>query len=381
MALNKRRLGTTDLEITTVGFGAWAIGGGGWAYGWGPQDDAGSIASIRHAIRRGVNWIDTAPIYGLGHSEEIVGRALREIPASERPFVFTKCGMIPNRDRPYDEPARDLRPPSIRQEVEGSLRRLGVERIDLYQFHWPDKVGTPIEDSWREMERLIDEGKVRAAGVSNFGVALLERAESVRHVDSLQPPFSLVRRDAAADVIPWAAAHKTGVIVYSPMQSGLLTDTFSVKRLAAMAGDDWRRRSAQFTEPLLSRNIALRDALWPIANRHGVTVSAIAVAWTLACPGVTGAIVGARSPEQVDGWIAAGSLDLDTSDLAQIARAIRRTTPAPPVPEVAQTLWKEDGVDAAHVRDRGLLGALDHAVSKPHSPRIASSSRRTSKTL
>jgi aryl-alcohol dehydrogenase-like predicted oxidoreductase len=187
------------------GFGAWAIGGGGWAYGWGPQDDAGSIASIRHAVRRGVNWIDTAAIYGLGHSEEVVGRALREIPASERPFVFTKCGMIPDRERPYDEPARDLRPESIRREVEASLRRLGVERIDLYQFHWPDGVGTPIEDSWGEMGRLVDEGKVRAAGVSNFDVALLERAESVRHVDSLQPPFSLVRRDAAADVIPWAA--------------------------------------------------------------------------------------------------------------------------------------------------------------------------------
>jgi len=325
MALNKRRLGTTELEITTVGFGAWAIGGGGWVFGWGPQDDAGSIAAIRHAVRRGVNWIDTAAIYGLGHSEEVVGRALREIPASERPLVFTKCGMIPDRGKPYDEPARDLRPESIRREVEASLRRLGLERIDLYQFHWPDGTGTPIEDSWREMDRLVAEGKVRAVGVSNFDVARLKRAESVRHVDSLQPPFSLVRRDAAADVIPWAAAHGTGVIVYSPMQSGLLTDTFSAKRVAAMAEDDWRRRSAQFTEPLLSRNIALRDALRPVAERHGVTVSAVAVAWTLACPGVTGAIVGARSPEQVDGWIAAGSLDLDASDLAHIAGAIGRT--------------------------------------------------------
>jgi aryl-alcohol dehydrogenase-like predicted oxidoreductase len=325
MGLNKRRLGTTDLEITTVGFGAWAIGGAGWAYGWGPQDDATSIASIRHAVSRGVNWIDTAAIYGLGHSEEIVGRALREIPASERPFVFTKCGMIPDRRAPYEEPARDLRPESIRREVDASLRRLGVERIDLYQFHWPDQLGTPIEDSWREMDRLVAEGKVRAAGVSNFYVGLLERAESVRHVDSLQPPFSLVRRDAAADLIPWAASCGTGVIVYSPMQSGLLTDTFSVKRIGAMANDDWRRRSTQFTEPYLSRNIALRDALRPIAKRHGVTVSAVAVAWTVACPGVTGAIVGARSPEQVDGWIAAGSLDLDESDLAEIAEAIRLT--------------------------------------------------------
>jgi aryl-alcohol dehydrogenase-like predicted oxidoreductase len=194
MTLNKRRLGSTDLEITTVGFGAWAIGGGGWAYGWGPQDDAGSIAAIRHAVHRGVNWIDTAAIYGLGHSEEVVGRALREMPASERPYVFTKGGMIPDYERPYDEPTRELRPASIRREVEASLLRLGVERIDLYQFHWPDRVGTPIEESWGEMGRLIDEGKVRAAGVSNFDLELLERAEAVRHVDSLQPPFSLVRR-------------------------------------------------------------------------------------------------------------------------------------------------------------------------------------------
>ncbi len=325
MTPRKRRLGKTDLEITTVGFGAWAIGGGGWVYGWGPQDDAGSIAAIRHAVSRGVNWIDTAAIYGLGHSEEVVGRALREMPASERPFVFTKCGMVPNRERPFDEPERNLRPDSIRREVEASLRRLGVERIDLYQFHWPDAVGTPIEDSWQEMARLVEEGKVGAAGVSNFDVALLERAESVRHVDSVQPPFSLIRRDSGADVIPWAAAHGTGVIAYSPMQSGLLTDTFSAKRLAAMANDDWRRRSAEFMEPNVSRNIALRDALRPIAERHGVTVSAVAVAWTLAWPGVSGAIVGARSPQQVDGWIAAGSLDLDASDLAEIAAALQRT--------------------------------------------------------
>lgn len=325
MALAKRRLGTTDLEITTVGFGAWAIGGGGWAYGWGPQDDCGSIAAIHHAVHRGVNWIDTAAIYGLGRSEEIVGRALREIPAAERPFVFTKGGMIPDHERPYDEPLRDLRPESIRREVDASLRRLGVERIDLYQFHWPDQTGTPVEESWGEMGRLIDEGKIRAAGVSNFDVPLLERAQSVRHVDCLQPPFSLVRRDAAADVIPWAAAHKTGVIVYSPMQSGLLTDSFSMEHLWEMSDDDWRRRSPEFTEPRLSRSIALRNALRPIARRHGVTVSAVAVAWTLTCPGVTGAIVGARSPEQVDGWIAAGSFDLDDSDLAEIATAIQST--------------------------------------------------------
>jgi aryl-alcohol dehydrogenase-like predicted oxidoreductase len=322
VALDTRRLGTTDLDITTVGFGAWAIGGGGWAFGWGPQDDASSVAAIRHAVDRGVNWVDTAAIYGLGHSEEVVGRALREIPAAERPYVFTKGGMIPDRARPYDEPQRNLQPASIRREVEASLARLGVERIDLYQFHWPDAIGTPVEDSWGEMARLIEEGKVRAAGVSNFDVALLERAEAIRHVDSLQPPFSLIRRDSGADVIPWAAAHGTGVIVYSPMQSGILTDTFSAERLAAMADDDWRRRSEHFLEPNLSRNLALRDALRPIARRHGATVSAVAVAWTLAWRGVTGAIVGARDGAQVDGWIGAGSLRLTAEDLAEIAEAL-----------------------------------------------------------
>jgi aryl-alcohol dehydrogenase-like predicted oxidoreductase len=322
--LTTRRLGSTDLELTTVGFGAWAIGGGGWAYGWGPQEDSDPVAAILHAVDRGVNWIDTAAIYGLGHSEEVVGRALREIPAAERPFVFTKGGMVRDLARPFDEPERNLTPASIRREVEGSLGRLGVERIDLYQFHWPDETGTPIEESWGEMARLIDEGKIRAAGVSNFSVPQLERAEAVRHVDSVQPPFSLIRRDSGAGVIPWAAAHNTGVIVYSPMQSGILTDTFSAKRLAAMAEHDWRRRSAEFLEPKLSRNLALRDALRPVAYRNGTTVSAVAVAWTLTWPGVTGAIVGARDPAQVDGWVDAATLQFSAEDLGEIVRALTR---------------------------------------------------------
>jgi aryl-alcohol dehydrogenase-like predicted oxidoreductase len=322
--LTTRRLGRTDLELTTVGFGAWAIGGGDWAYGWGPQDDADSIASILHALDRGVNWIDTAAIYGLGHSEEVVGRALRAIPAGDRPFVFTKGGMVHDLARPFDEPERNLKPASIRREVEASLARLGVDRIDLYQFHWPDGTGTPIEESWGEMARLIDEGKIRAAGVSNFDVGLLERAEAVRHVDSVQPPFSLIRRDAGADVIPWAKEHETGVIVYSPMQSGILTDTFSGGRVAAMAPGDWRRRSAEFLEPKLSRNLALRNALRPIAYRNGTTVSAVAVAWTLAWPGVTGAIVGARSPEQVDGWVAGATIQFSAEDLGEIVAALGR---------------------------------------------------------
>jgi aryl-alcohol dehydrogenase-like predicted oxidoreductase len=325
MDIKKRSLGTSGMDITTVGFGAWAIGGGGWAYGWGPQDDSASIAAIRHAVDRGINWIDTAAIYGLGHSEEVVGRALREIPMDDRPYIFTKGGMVPDPARPYDEPVRNLQPDSIRREVEASLRRLGLGRIDLYQFHWPDQTGAAIEDSWAEMARLRDQGKVRAIGVCNFDVDLLGLADAIEHVDSLQPPFSLIRRDSGDDVIPWAAAHSTGVIVYSPMQSGILTDSFSADRLSAMAEDDWRRNSPNFRDPALSRNIGLRDALRPIAERHDTTASAIAVSWVLAWPGVTGAIVGARSPEQIDGWIDAGRIELTPDELVEIARAIATT--------------------------------------------------------
>jgi aryl-alcohol dehydrogenase-like predicted oxidoreductase len=247
---------------------------------------------------------------------------LRTLPAADRPLVFTKCGQVWDEHDRMAEPERNLRPESIRREVEASLGRLGVERIDLYQFHWPDQMGTPVEDSWGEMVRLVEEGKVRAAGVSNFDVDLLSRCERVRHVDSLQPPFSLIRREVARAEIPWAAEHGTGVIVYSPMQSGLLTDRFSRERAAGLAPDDWRRRSSNFQEPNLSRNLALRDALRPIAARHDATVSAVAVAWTLAWPGVTGAIVGARSPEQVDGWIGAATLLLSAQDLEEIAVAV-----------------------------------------------------------
>ncbi|HLI63970.1 MAG TPA: aldo/keto reductase, partial [Terriglobales bacterium] len=304
---------------------AWAIGGGGWSFGWGPQDDASSLAAMRRAIELGVNWIDTAAVYGLGHSEEVVGRLLRSLPASDRPLVFTKCGLLWDERNPMVDPQRVLKPASIRAECEASLRRLGIERIDLYQFHWPDESGTAVEDSWAEMGRLVEEGKVRFAGVSNFDVSLLERCEALRHVDSLQPPFSLVRRDAAEREIPWCREHKTGVICYSPMQSGLLTDNFSAHRVTAMAADDWRRRSAEFQSPNLERNLALRDALRPIAQRHNATVSSVAVAWVLSWPGVTGAIVGARSPEQVGGWVTAADLVLSASDLEEISRAIQST--------------------------------------------------------
>jgi aryl-alcohol dehydrogenase-like predicted oxidoreductase len=325
MALPKRKLGESGPEITRVGFGAWAIGGGGWAFGWGPQDDDAAIAAMLHAVERGINWIDTAAVYGLGHSEELVGRALRALPAGERPYVFTKCGLVWDEGNPLAPPRRVLEPSSIRRECEASLRRLGVERIDLYQFHWPDETGVPVEDSWGEMARLVEEGKVRWAGVSNFDVALLERCEAIRHVDSLQPPFSAIRRDAAAEGIRWAAAHGTGVIVYSPMESGLLTDRWTVDRVEHLAPDDWRRHAPRFRSPEVERNLALRDALRPIAERHGTTIAAVAVAWTLAWPGVTGAIVGARSPEQLDGWIDAATLELTGEDLGEIAQAMERT--------------------------------------------------------
>ena len=326
MTLPTRVLGASGLALSRIGFGAWAIGGPGWASGWGPQDDDVSIAAMRHAVERGVTWIDTAAVYGLGHSEEVVGQLLRTLPAADRPLVFTKCGLVWNeRDRLAD-PTRDLSPASVRRALEASLRRLGVERIDLYQFHRPDdQTGTRVEDSWAEMIRFVEEGKVRAIGVSGFDVALLDRCEALRHVDSVQPPLSLIRREALGAEIPWAAAHGTGVIGYAPMQSGLLTDTFSREKLAALPDDDWRRRSPRFSEPALSQGLALRDALRPIAARHDASVSAVAVAWTLAWPGVTGAIVGARTPQQVDGWIGAAGLDLTPDDVRAIAAAIRRT--------------------------------------------------------
>jgi aryl-alcohol dehydrogenase-like predicted oxidoreductase len=280
---------------------------------------------MRHAVERGVNWIDTAAVYGLGRSEEVVGRLLREIPTGERPYVFTKCGLIWDESDRTAAPKRNLRPESVRWECEQSLRRLGVEVLDLYQFHWPDETGTAVEDSWGEMGRLVEEGKVRWAGVSNFNVDLLERCERVRHVDSLQPPFSLIRRGAAERELGWCAEHGTGVIVYSPMQSGLLTDKWTLERARGLPADDWRRGGAEFNSPKIERNLALRDALKSVAERHATSVATVAVAWTLAWPQVTGAIVGARTPAQVDGWVPAASLSLSAADLAEIRDAVERT--------------------------------------------------------
>ncbi|CAH2601686.1 Aldo/keto reductase [Rhodovastum atsumiense] len=323
--LPTRRFGRTDMAITRVGFGAWAIGGPDWAVGWGSQDDRDSVAAIRHAVSRGINWIDTAAVYGLGHSEEVVGEALAGIPASERPYVFTKGGLV------WDEADRQAMPrrvgaaASLRREVDASLRRLGVERIDLYQMHWPANDGTALEDYWGTLLALKQEGKLRAVGLSNHDAAQLEAAERVGHVDTLQPPFSAIRRDVAAAELPWCEAHGTGVIVYSPMQAGLLTGRFSAARAQALPADDWRSRSPEFLGEKLTRNLALAEALRPIAQRHGATVPAVAVAWTLAWPAVSGAIVGARSAAQVDGWIGAATLTLTRQDLEEISAAITAT--------------------------------------------------------
>jgi aryl-alcohol dehydrogenase-like predicted oxidoreductase len=327
--LARRKLGSSGPEITVVGFGAWAVGGP-YRFGWGPQDDDESVAAIRHAVESGVNWIDTAAVYGIGHSEEVVRSALVPYRVGEDVLVATKCGRkwVGSRDR--GGLVFDLRPDSIREECEQSLDRLGLDAIDLYQFHWPDtETGTPIEDSWATMLELVDEGKVRWAGVSNFDVGLLERCEAMRHVDSLQPPYSLIDRDARDELIPWCRAHGVGVVVYSPMASGLLTGKFDRDAADRLASDDWRRNSAQFQEPKLSRSLELVERLRPLAARLGVGLPALSVAWTLATPGVTAAIVGARSAKQVDGWLPAAGLTLDDDALAEVESALEETVAAP----------------------------------------------------
>lgn len=323
--LPTRRLGRTDMHITRVGFGAWAVGGPDWAAGWGAQDDEASVTAIRHAVARGINWIDTAAVYGLGHSETIVGRALAGIPEAERPYVFTKCGLVWNEAARKDMPRRVGAPASIRAEVDASLRRLGVERIDLYQMHWPADDGTPIEAYWQALLDLKQEGKIRAAGLSNHGADQLAAAERLGHVDTLQPPFSAIRRDVAVRELPWCLDHQTGVIVYSPMQAGLLSGRFTATRARALPADDWRSRHPEFGGERLERNLRLADALAPLADRHGTTVAAVAIAWVLSWPAVTGAIVGARSPDQVDGWLDAGRLELTREDLDAVAAALAAT--------------------------------------------------------
>jgi aryl-alcohol dehydrogenase-like predicted oxidoreductase len=322
MSVTAVPFGSTGMTITRVGFGAWALGGGGWAYGWGEQDDDASVAAIRHAVESGVNWIDTAAVYGLGHSERIVARALAPYRDADRPYVFTKCGLVWDDSDRTSEPRNSGDPASVRREVEASLRRLGTDRIDLYQMHWP--APEPVEEYWQVLLDLKSQGKVRAIGLSNHDTKQLGAAEALGHVDSLQPPFSLINRDAV-DEIAWCQAHQTGVIVYSPMQSGLLTGGFTAQRAATLPAGDWRSRDAEFNGERLRRNLALVDALRPIADRHRTNIATVAIAWCLAHPGVTAAIVGARDPRQVDGWIGAPNLELTADDITDIADAVRRT--------------------------------------------------------
>jgi aryl-alcohol dehydrogenase-like predicted oxidoreductase len=321
--MRKRRLGNSTLDITVMGLGAWAIGGE-WRFGWGPQDDAESMAAIRRAVELGINWIDTAPAYGLGHSEEIVGRALKEMSPGDRPYVFTKCSLV------WDESgtvSHNLRPQSIRREVEGSLKRLGVERIDLYQIHWPLWPGGeagydpgPLEEGWEAMAALRREGKIAHAGVSNFDEAQLRRIQQIEPPTSLQPPYSLLRREIEDGLLPFCQANNIGVIVYSPMQSGLLTGKMTRERIASLPATDWRRAARYFKEPTLTRALTLVERLEEVSARYGRTPGEVAIAWTLRHPAVTAAIVGARRPQQVDELVGAASLQLNEGDVSYLNR-------------------------------------------------------------
>jgi len=307
-----RKLGFTDLHLTTVGLGTWAIGGE-WKWGWGPQDDAESIAAIRRALDLGINWIDTAAAYGLGHSEEVVGKAIAG--RRDEVIVATKCGT--RWDESSRQPFRSLKAESVRREAEASLRRLNVDVIDLYQIHWPDP-DEEVEEGWGVIADLVKEGKVRYGGVSNFSVAQLERAQPIHAVASLQPPYSMLRRGAEDELLPYCAANEIGVVAYSPMQAGLLTGKFSRERVASLADTDWRKRNHLFNEPQLSANLALVERLRPIAGRNGITPAQLAIAWVLRRSEVTAAIVGGRRPAQVEEVVPAGDVELPAEDIAEI---------------------------------------------------------------
>jgi len=312
--MQTRMLGNSDLAITRVGYGAWAIGGTGWEYAWGPQKDDDSLAAIRRSLELGVNWIDTAAVYGLGHSEEVVARALADW-TGKRPYVFTKCGLV------WDERGRLSRKfaaATVRQECEASLARLRVETIDLYQVHWPPENDAELEEGWAELASLKREGKVRWIGVSNFSLEQMERARAIAPVASLQPPYSLVRRGVQEEILPYCRREGIGVIVYAPMASGLLTGALTRERAASLPADDWRRRSPEFNEPNLTRNLALVERLRKVGKRHGSSAGEAAIAWTLRNPAVTGAIVGARTAAQAEGVMKAAELNLSDVDVAEI---------------------------------------------------------------
>jgi aryl-alcohol dehydrogenase-like predicted oxidoreductase len=308
-----RTLGNSDLQLTSIGFGAWAIGGGNWEFAWGPQDDDESIGAIHRALELGVNWIDTAAIYGLGHSEEMVGRALKSW-SGPKPLVFTKCSMRWHPDRSI---YRSLKADSLAEELDGSLRRLGVEAIDLYQIHWPNP-DEDIEEGWETLARFKEQGKVRWIGLSNFNVEQMKRAEKIAPITSLQPPYSMLRRAIEGAVLPYVQEQGIGVINYSPMVSGLLTGAMTAERIAALPSDDWRRNSAEFKEPRLSRNMRLVELLREIGEGHGVSAGVVAVAWTLHNPAITAAIVGGRSAKQVEGLAPALKFRLSEDEFAKV---------------------------------------------------------------
>ena len=313
-----RKLGNSDLEITPIGVGAWAIGGGGWQFSWGNQDDKDSVSAIRAAVDAGINWIDTAAVYGLGHSEEIVGEAVKKL--SKKPYIFTKC------ERRWDGERKiypSLKADSVRKECEDSLRRLQVDKIDLYQVHWPEPE-QDIEEGWTEMARLQEEGKVRWIGVSNFSVEQLKRAQKIAPITSLQPPYSLLVRKAEPEILPFAKQNNIGVIVYSPMRAGLLSGKMTKERVTGLEKDDWRTRDKDFQEPQLSKNLELAELLRKIGHRHGRTAGEVAIAWTLHNPAVTAAIVGLRRADQVQGTIGALDFRLSEEEAAEI-EAFQRT--------------------------------------------------------
>ncbi|HCG77136.1 MAG: aldo/keto reductase [bacterium (Candidatus Ratteibacteria) CG_4_10_14_3_um_filter_41_18] len=316
--MRTKKLGNTELNLSAVGFGSWAIGGGGWKYSWGPQDDRESIAAILHAIEKGINWIDTAAVYGLGHSEDVVGKAIRELPA--KPIIATKCSRIWDRNGNL---SGCLKEKSIRWEVEASLKRLNIDVIDLYQIHWPEPE-KDIEEAWRAIADLIKEGKIRYGGVSNFSVEQLKRIQPIHPVASLQPPYSMLKRGIEDELLDYCAANKIGVIVYSPMQKGLLAGKFSRKRVEKLPADDHRRGDPSFQEPRLGIHLQLVEGLRPIAERNGKTLAQLAIAWVLRRPEITAAIVGTRNPSQIEETAIAGDWVLSEKDISDIELLLKK---------------------------------------------------------
>ena len=328
-----RSLGNTGLSVSVLGFGSWAAGGDGYLFGLGATEDSETINALTTSVRHGVNWIDTAAVYGLGRSETVVGEAVRAISPSDRPYVMTKCGFVSTFNGPQSMPERSLHPESIRAECIQSIARLGLDHIDVYLFHWPDTVGTPLKDSWWAMQDLIKEGLIRFAGLSNFSISEMDECEKIAPVSVVQPPLSLLRRSSLKDVIPWAARKNAGVVTYSPMQSGLLTGFLTRERATQMALD-WRGQSPEVHEPLLSDCLAIQPVLRDLGIKYGVFPGVIAISWVLAQPEVSGAIVGGRNVEQVEQWLDGWCVKLESTDQAMLEQATMRFADLAPVDPV-----------------------------------------------